>query len=102
MQESNKQKLEEIRQTVYGKLEKTFENRLPQSSKLVSERLETVHKGLGEMQQLAIGVGDLKKVFSNVKIHGILGEIELSNILEQLLVPEQFEINYSAYPFRSS
>lgn len=93
MQESNEQKLEEMRRTVDEKLEKTLETRLTQSFNLVSERLETVHKGLGEMQQLAIGVGDLKKVLSNVKMRGILGEIQLSNILEQLLSPEQYEIN---------
>ena len=93
MQESNEQKLEEMRRTVDEKLEKTLETRLTQSFNLVSERLETVHKGLGEMQQLAIGVGDLKKVLSNVKTRGILGEIQLSNILEQLLSPEQYEIN---------
>jgi len=93
MQESNEQKLEEMRRTVDEKLEKTLETRLTHSFNLVSERLETVHKGLGEMQQLAIGVGDLKKVLSNVKTRGILGEIQLSNILEQLLAPEQYEIN---------
>jgi len=93
MQEGNEMKLEEMRKTVDEKLEKTLETRLTQSFNLVSERLETVHKGLGEMQQLAIGVGDLKKVLSNVKTRGILGEIQLSNILEQLLAPEQYEIN---------
>lgn len=93
MQEGNEAKLEEMRKTVDEKLEKTLETRLTQSFNLVSERLETVHKGLGEMQQLAIGVGDLKKVLSNVKTRGILGEIQLSNILEQLLAPEQYEIN---------
>ena len=93
MQESNEKKLEEMRKTVDEKLEKTLETRLTQSFNLVSERLETVHKGLGEMQQLAVGVGDLKKVLSNVKTRGILGEIQLSNILEQLLSPEQYEIN---------
>ncbi len=93
MQESNEQKLEEMRKTVDEKLEKTLETRLTQSFNLVSERLETVHKGLGEMQALAVGVGDLKKVLSNVKTRGILGEIQLSNILEQLLAPEQYEIN---------
>ncbi len=93
MQDSNELKLEEMRKTVDEKLEKTLETRLTQSFNLVSERLETVHKGLGEMQQLAVGVGDLKKVLSNVKTRGILGEIQLSNILEQLLAPEQYEIN---------
>jgi DNA recombination protein RmuC len=93
MQESNEAKLEEMRKTVDEKLEKTLETRLTQSFNLVSERLETVHKGLGEMQQLAVGVGDLKKVLSNVKTRGILGELQLSNILEQILAPEQYEIN---------
>lgn len=93
MQEGNEAKLEEMRKTVDEKLEKTLETRLTQSFNLVSERLESVHKGLGEMQQLAVGVGDLKKVLSNVKTRGILGEIQLSNILEQLLAPEQYEIN---------
>ena len=93
MQEGNEKKLEEMRITVDEKLEKTLETRLTKSFNLVSERLESVHKGLGEMQQLAVGVGDLKKVLSNVKTRGILGEIQLSNILEQLLAPEQYEIN---------
>ncbi len=93
LQDSNAAKLEEMRQTVDEKLQKTLETRLTQSFTLVSERLETVHKGLGEMQQLAIGVGDLKKVLSNVKTRGMLGEIQLSNILEQVFAPEQYEIN---------
>ena len=93
MQEGNEKKLEEMRKTVDEKLEKTLETRLTQSFNLVSERLEKVHLGLGEMQQLAVGVGDLKKVLSNVKTRGILGEIQLSNILEQILAPEQYEIN---------
>ena len=95
LQDSNEIKLEEMRKTVDEKLEKTLETRLTQSFNLVSERLETVHKGLGEMQQLALGVGDLKKVLSNVKTRGLLGELQLSNILEQLLAPEQYEINYT-------
>jgi DNA recombination protein RmuC len=93
LQDSNEVKLEEMRKTVDEKLEKTLETRLTQSFNLVSERLESVHKGLGDMQQLATGVGDLKKVLSNVKTRGILGEIQLSNILEQILAPEQYEIN---------
>lgn len=93
MQESNEKKLEEMRKTVDEKLQKTLETRLTQSFELVSKNLESVHKGLGEMQQLAVGVGDLKKVLSNVKTRGLLGEIQLSNILEQLLAPEQYEIN---------
>ena len=93
LQDGNEVKLEEMRKTVDEKLEKTLETRLTQSFNLVSERLETVHKGLGEMQQLAIGVGDLKRVLTNVKTRGVLGEVQLSNILEQLLAPEQYEVN---------
>lgn len=93
LQESNENRLEEMRKTVDEKLQTTLETRLTQSFTLVSERLETVHKGLGEMQQLAVGVGDLKRVLSNVKTRGILGEIQLSNILEQVLSPEQYEVN---------
>jgi DNA recombination protein RmuC len=94
MQEGNEKKLEEMRNTVDEKLQKTLEARLTQSFEMVSKNLESVQKGLGEMQQLATGVGDLKKVLSNVKTRGILGEIQLSNILEQLLSPEQYEINF--------
>ena len=93
LQEGNEKKLEEMRSTVDEKLQKTLELRLTQSFELVSKNLESVQKGLGEMQQLAVGVGDLKKVLSNVKTRGILGEIQLSNILEQLLSPEQYEVN---------
>lgn len=90
IQEDNSQQLEKMRQTVDEKLHKTLEQRLGESFKLVSERLELVHKGLGEMQNLATGVGDLKKVLANVKTRGILGEIQLGNILEQILSPEQY------------
>jgi len=90
---STELKLEKMRETVDEKLHKTLEDRLGQSFKLVSERLEAVQKGLGEMQNLANGVGDLKKVLSNVKTRGVLGEIQLANILEQLLAPEQYERN---------
>lgn len=93
LQEGNEKKLEEMRNTVDEKLQKTLEARLTQSFEMVSKNLESVQKGLGEMQQLATGVGDLKKVLSNVKTRGILGEIQLSNILEQLLAPEQYEVN---------
>ena len=93
LQDGNEKKLEEMRNTVDEKLQKTLETRLTQSFEIVSKNLESVQKGLGEMQQLATGVGDLKKVLSNVKTRGILGELQLSNILEQLLSPEQFEIN---------
>ena len=90
---ATEQKLEKMRETVDEKLHKTLEERLGQSFKLVSERLEAVQKGLGEMQTLANGVGDLKKVLSNVKTRGVLGEIQLGNILEQIMAPEQYEAN---------
>ena len=93
MQDENAKKLEEMRATVDEKLQTTLEKRLGESFKQVSDRLEQVHKGLGEMQTLATGVGDLKRVLSNVKTRGILGEIQLSNILEQIMAPEQFDRN---------
>ncbi|MBI5676446.1 MAG: DNA recombination protein RmuC [Nitrospirae bacterium] len=93
IQDDTNEKLEKMRATVDEKLHKTLEDRLSQSFKIVSERLELVHKGLGEMQNLAVGVGDLKKVLSNVKTRGILGEIQLGNILEQILTPEQYSKN---------
>jgi DNA recombination protein RmuC len=93
MQVGNEKKLDEMRTTVDEKLQKTLEARLGESFKQVSERLEAVHKGLGDMQQLATGVGDLKKVLTNVKSRGILGEYQLENILEQLLTPDQYEKN---------
>lgn len=89
----NNRQLAEMRQTVDEKLQKTLEDRIGQSFRLVSERLEQVYKGLGEMQNLAAGVGDLKKVLSNVKTRGILGEVQLSAILEQILAPDQYEEN---------
>lgn len=89
----NEKKLEEMRVTVDEKLQGTLEKRLGESFKLVSERLEMVHKGLGEMQTLAVGVGDLKKVMSNVKTRGTWGEVQLGALLEQVLTPEQFEKN---------
>jgi len=93
MQEDNTKKLDQMRQTVDEKLEGTLTARLGESFKLVSERLELVHKGLGEMQSLASGVGDLKKVLTNVKTRGTWGEVQLGNLLEQILTPEQFERN---------
>ncbi len=93
IQEDNSKKLEEMRTTVDEKLQKTLEDRISKSFQLVSERLEQVYKGLGEMQNLAAGVGDLKKVLSNVKTRGILGEIQLGAILEQILSSEQYEEN---------
>jgi len=93
IQEDNSKKLEEMRKTVDEKLHETLEKRLSESFKQVSERLELVHKGLGEMQNLALGVGDLKKVLSNVKTRGVLGEIQLENILEQVLTQGQYRKN---------
>ena len=91
--EDNNRQLSEMRQTVDEKLQKTLEDRISQSFQLVSQRLEQVYKGLGEMQTLAAGVGDLKKVLSNVKTRGILGEVQLSAILEQILSTDQYEEN---------
>ena len=88
----------EIRDTVDEKLQKTLEDKIGQSFKLVSDRLEQVYKGLGEMQNLASGVGDLKRVLSNVKTRGILGELQLKAILEQILSPEQYEENVATKP----
>ncbi len=93
IREDNTQQLNEMRKTVDEKLQSTLEKRLGESFKQVSDRLEQVHKGLGEMQSLAIGVGDLKKVLANVKTRGILGEYQLGNILEQILSPEQYSVN---------
>jgi len=93
LQEDNAAKLEKMRETVDEKLQKTLETRLGESFKLVSDRLEAVHKGLGDMQQLAVGVGDLKKIMSNVKTRGVMGEYQLENILEQLLTPDQYGKN---------
>ncbi|HRR96468.1 MAG TPA: DNA recombination protein RmuC [Candidatus Ratteibacteria bacterium] len=91
LQQENSKKLEEMRITVDEKLQITLERRLSESFKQVSDRLEQVYKGLWEMQSLAIGVGDLKKVLSKVKSKGILGEIQLGSILEDILSPEQYE-----------
>ena len=93
LQEDNNKKLEEMRVTVDEKLQRTLEKRLNDSFTLISERLELVHKGLGEMQTLAISVGDIKKVMTNVKSRGIMGEYQLANILEDLLTNEQYEKN---------
>lgn len=93
IREDNTQQLNEMRKTVDEKLHDTLEKRLGESFKQVSDRLEQVHKGLGEMQTLAIGVGDLKKVLSNVKTRGILGEYQLGNILEQIMSPDQYAVN---------
>jgi DNA recombination protein RmuC len=93
LQAGNERKLEEMRITVDEKLQKTLETRLGESFKQVSERLEAVHKGLGDMQTLATGVGDLKRVLTNVKSRGVLGEYQLENLLEQLFTPDQYEKN---------
>ena len=93
IREDNGKKLDEMRSIVDEKLQKTLEDKLSRSFALVSERLEQVYKGLGEMQTLASGVGDLSKVLSNVKIRGILGEIQLGAILGEMMAPEQYEVN---------
>ena len=98
IQADNAAKLEEMRKTVDEKLHATLEQRLGESFKLVSDRLEQVHKGLGEMQSLAAGVGDLKRVLSNVKTRGTWGEVQLGNLLEQLLTPEQYASNVVTRP----
>jgi len=93
LQEDNTRKLEQMRATVDEKLQGTLDKRLGESFKQVSERLEQVYKGLGEMRTLATGVGDLKKVLTNVKTRGTWGEIRLSHILEQILTPDQYDMN---------
>ena len=93
IRDDNTTQLTKMRETVDEKLQTTLEKRLGESFKLVSERLELVHKGLGEMQTIATGVGDLKKVLSNVKTRGVLGEYQLENILEQLLTSDQYSKN---------
>lgn len=98
IEESNANKLEEMRKTVDEKLQGTLEKRLGDSFKLVSERLELVHKGLGEMQTLASGVGDLKRVLTNVKTRGTWGEFQLQAILEQILLPSQYDKNVRVRP----
>jgi len=98
LQQDNSAKLEQMRQTVDEKLHATLEQRLSESFRQVSERLEQVHKGLGEMQTLAIGVGDLKRVLSGVKTRGVLGEVQLAALLEQVLAPDQYEKNVATRP----
>jgi DNA recombination protein RmuC len=93
IQDQNSKKLDEMRATVDEKLESTIERRFTESFKLISNRLDQVHQGLGEMQKLATGVGDLKKVLTNVKTRGGLGEIQLGSILEEIFSPEQFNKN---------
>ena len=94
----NSEQLMVIRKTVDEKLQETLESRISKSFQLVSERLEQVYKGLGEMQTLSRGVGDLKKVLSNVKTRGILGEMQLGAILEEMLSPTQYETNFATVP----
>jgi len=98
LQHDNTQKLEQMRATVDEKLHATLEQRLGESFKLVSERLEQVHTGLGEMRTLATGVGDLKKVLTNIKTRGCWGEVQLGNLLEQMLTPAQFARNVAPNP----
>lgn len=98
IQNDNAVKLEEMRRTVDEKLHATLEQRLGESFKLVSDRLEQVHRGLGEMQTLAAGVGDLKRVLTNVKTRGTWGEVQLSALLEQLLTSEQYAANVATRP----
>lgn len=98
MQQDNGTRLEQMRQTVDEKLHATLEQRLGESFKQVSERLEKVHQGLGEMQQLALGVGDLKRVLTNVKTRGTWGEMQLAMLLEQMLTPEQYAANVETVP----
>lgn len=98
LQKDNAEKLEKMRQTVDEKLHETLNRRLGESFSLVNERLEQVYKGLGEMQTLANGVGDLKRVLTNVKSRGIWGEMQLGNLLEQMLVPSQYDENVKVIP----
>ena len=98
IRQDNNSKLDEMRQTVDEKLQKTLNDRMTESFRLVNERLEQVYRGLGEMQTLAQGVGDLKKVLGNVKTRGILGEVQLGAILEDILTPEQYGKNVATVP----
>jgi DNA recombination protein RmuC len=98
LQQGNEAKLEQMRATVEEKLQTTLEARLGESFRLVSERLEQVHRGLGEMQTLASGVGDLKRVLTNVKTRGTFGEVQLAALLEQVLTPEQYATNIATRP----
>ncbi|MDH3244226.1 MAG: DNA recombination protein RmuC [Saprospiraceae bacterium] len=102
MQADNTQSLEKMRHTVDEKLHQTLEERLGRSFKLVSDHLEKVQRGLGEMQSLAAGVGDLRKVLANVKTRGILGEIQLLNIIEEMMTPDQYALNIATVPGRDS
>ncbi|HXW65047.1 MAG TPA: DNA recombination protein RmuC [Burkholderiaceae bacterium] len=98
LQSGNEARLEQMRATVEEKLQTTLETRLGESFRLVSERLEQVHQGLGEMQSLAAGVGDLKRVLGNVKVRGTFGEAQLGALLEQVLLPDQYAANLATRP----
>ena len=98
LQVGNEAKLEQMRATVDEKLQSTLETRLGESFRLVSERLEHVQRGLGEMQQLATGVGDLKRVLNNVKSRGVFGEVQLAGLLEQVFAPDQYAANVATIP----
>ena len=98
LQTGNEARLEQMRATVEEKLQTTLETRLGESFRLVSERLEQVHQGLGEMQSLAAGVGDLKRVLGNVKVRGTFGEAQLGSLLEQVLLPDQYAANLATRP----
>ena len=98
LQAENNRKLDEIRHTVDEQLQDTLQKRVSESFKAVNEQLEQVYKGLGEMQNLAADVGGLKQVLSGVKTRGILGEIQLGAILEEILAPEQYETNVATIP----
>ncbi|HEV3017617.1 MAG TPA: DNA recombination protein RmuC [Burkholderiaceae bacterium] len=98
LQQGNETRLEQMRATVEEKLQTTLEGKLGESFRLVSERLEQVHRGLGEMQALAAGVGDLKRVLGNVKSRGVFGEVQLAALLEQVLLPDQYAANVVTRP----
>ena len=100
--EQNAKNLEQIRETVDEKLSSTLENRLNKSYSIINERLEAVYKGIGEVQQLAGSVSDIKKVFSNVKLRGTWGEVQLSALLEQMLAPTQYRANVKIDPLENS
>ena len=98
LRNDNAQKLEQMRATVDEKLQATLEHRLGESFRLVSDRLEQVHRGLGEMQTLAVGVGDLKRVLTNVKTRGLWGEVQLASLLAEVLTPQQYATNVETIP----
>lgn len=101
LQKDNSSKLDKMRETVEEKLQSTLEKRLSESFQIVSSRLEMVHKGLGEMQVLAVGVGDLKKVLTNIKVRGVWGEVQLEALMSQILTSDQYEKNVQVIPSSS-